>query len=46
MLEILDRAGMTDCKPCTTPVDVNPKLSTDGPPMSDPTDFRSLAGAL
>jgi hypothetical protein len=46
MLEILDRAGMTDCKPCTTPVVVNPKLSTDGPPVSDPTDFRSLAGAL
>jgi uncharacterized protein YbaR (Trm112 family) len=43
MLEILDRAGMTDCKPCTTPVDVNPKLSADGPPVSDPTDFRSLA---
>ena len=46
MLEILDRAGMTDCKPCTTPVDVNPKLSADGPPVSDPTYFRSLAGAL
>ena len=46
MLEILDRAGMIDCKPCTTPVDVNPKLSADGPPVLDPTDFRSLAGAL
>jgi len=46
MLEILDRAGMTDCKPCTTPVDVNPKLSADGVPIDDPTDFRSLAGAL
>jgi len=46
MLEILDRAGMIDCKPCTTPVDVNPKLFTDGPPMLDSTDFRSLAGAL
>jgi len=46
MLEILDRAGMTNCKPCTTPVDVNPKLSADGPPVSDPTYFRSLAGAL
>ena len=45
MIEILERAGMTDCKPCTTPVDVNPKLSTDGAPVSDPTDFRSLAGA-
>jgi len=46
MLEILDRAGMTDCKPCTTPVDVNPNLFADGPPVLDPTDFRSLAGAL
>jgi hypothetical protein len=26
MLEILDRAGITDCKPCTTPVDMNLKL--------------------
>ena len=25
---------------------MNPKLSADGPPVSDPTDFRSLAGAL
>lgn len=45
MLEILDRAGMTDCKACTTPVDLNPKLPADGAPVSDPTDFRSLAGA-
>jgi hypothetical protein len=46
MLDILDRAGMRDCKPCTTPVDINPKLSADGDPVSDATDFRSLAGAL
>jgi hypothetical protein len=37
---------MTDCKSCTTPVDLNPKLSADGEPVADPTDFRSLAGAL
>jgi hypothetical protein len=37
---------MTDCKSCTTPVDLNPKLSADGDPVADPTDFRSLAGAL
>jgi len=24
MIEILDRAGMADCKPCATPVDLNP----------------------
>jgi hypothetical protein len=46
LVDILDHAGMRDCKPCTTPVDINPKLSADGDPVSDATDFRSLAGAL
>jgi hypothetical protein len=46
-LEILERAGMTDCKPCNTPVDTTSKLSsTDGSPVADPKDYRSLAGAL
>ena len=46
MIDILNRAGMADCKPVSTPVDCNPKLSTDGFPVQDATDFRSLAGAL
>jgi hypothetical protein len=47
MLDILDRAGMTECKPCSTPVDTNPKIAAaEGAPVSDATDFRSLAGAL
>jgi hypothetical protein len=46
MIEILERAGMSDCKPYTTPVDINPKLSADGDSVSDPTEFRSLLGAL
>lgn len=46
MLDILDRAGMADCKPCTTPVDTNPKLAADGPPIQDAFDYRSFAGAL
>jgi hypothetical protein len=46
MIEILARAGMTERKPCSTPVDVNLKLPTDGVPTSDSTDFRSLTGAL
>jgi len=47
MLDILDRAGMAECKPCSTPVDTNPKIAAaDGTPVSDPSDFRSLAGAL
>jgi len=46
MLDILGRAGMAECKPCSTPVDANPKLAVDGPPVQDGSDFRSLAGAL
>jgi len=46
-LEILERAGMTDCKPCSTPVDTLTKLSADlGDPVADPTAYWSLAGAL
>ena len=46
MIDILNRAGMADCKHVSTPVDCNPKLSVDGVPVEDATDFRSLAGAL
>jgi hypothetical protein len=47
VLDILERAGMTDCKPCSTPVDTQAKLSTDmSAPVANPTAFRSLAGAL
>ena len=46
-LDILERAGMTDCKPCSTPVDTQAKLSADlGDLVADPTVYRSLAGAL
>ncbi|XP_021757480.1 uncharacterized protein LOC110722518 [Chenopodium quinoa] len=45
--EILERAGMTSCKPAAIPVDTKSKLSADaGPPFRDPTLYRSLAGAL
>jgi hypothetical protein len=27
MLDILDRAGMAECKSCSTPVDTNPKVA-------------------
>jgi hypothetical protein len=38
---------MTDCKPCSTPVDTQAKLSpTLGDPVADPTAYRSRAGAL
>jgi hypothetical protein len=46
-LDILEHAGMTDCKPCSTPVDTQAKLSaTLGDPVADPTTYQSLAGAL
>jgi hypothetical protein len=46
-LDILERAGMVDCKPVSTPVDTQAKVSAEsGPPIADPTHFRSLVGAL
>lgn len=44
--DILHRANMTNCHPCTTLVDTKAKLSPDGEPVSDPTLYRSLDGAL
>ena len=45
--EILIRAGMQDCKPVSTPVDLKSKLAEDiGKPVEDTTHYRSLAGAL
>ena len=45
--EIIDRAGMTSCKPAPTPVDTKAKLSVSlGSPYENPTHYRSLAGAL
>ncbi|XP_013601214.1 PREDICTED: uncharacterized mitochondrial protein AtMg00810-like [Brassica oleracea var. oleracea] len=45
--EIIERAGMADCKPIATPVDLKSKLSAEeGPLVPDPTSYRSLAGAL
>jgi hypothetical protein len=38
---------MTDCKPCSTHVDTQAKLSTTlGDHVADPIAYRSLAGAL
>lgn len=45
--DILERANMSNCNPCLTPVDTIQRLSADdSPPVSDPTMYRSLAGAF
>ena len=38
---------MSECHPTATPVDARAKLSaTEGAPVADPSEYRSLAGAL
>lgn len=44
--EILDRAHMLNCNPAKTPVDTDSKIGPHGTPVTDPTFFRSMAGAL
>ena len=45
--EIIERAGMSACKPSPTPVDTKSKLSASSElSCSDPSLYRSLAGAL
>uniref|UniRef100_A0A0V0HRA1 Putative ovule protein n=1 Tax=Solanum chacoense TaxID=4108 RepID=A0A0V0HRA1_SOLCH len=45
--EIIDRAGMSSCKPSQTPVDTKPKVGAiTSAHFDDPTLYRSLAGAL
>ncbi|GJT88031.1 ribonuclease H-like domain-containing protein [Tanacetum coccineum] len=45
-VEIIERANMQKYNPCKTLVDTESKLGPDGEPVSDPTLYRSLAGAL
>jgi hypothetical protein len=46
-LDILERAGMVDCKPVSTSVNMQAKVSTEsGSPIANPTYFKSLVGAL
>jgi hypothetical protein len=46
MIDILERTEMSDCKPCSTPVDTCAKLSSDGTPVSDATQYHGLIDAL
>jgi hypothetical protein len=46
-LDIIKRATMADCKPYTTPVDLQAKLAANsGPPVQDTSQFRNIARAL
>ncbi|GJT74006.1 ribonuclease H-like domain-containing protein [Tanacetum coccineum] len=44
--EILELAQMLNCNPYRTPVDTEKKLGPEGSQVTDPTLYRSLAGAL
>ena len=46
ILDLISRAGMADCQLFRTPADIGSKLSADGDPVSDPTLYRSITGAL
>jgi hypothetical protein len=48
-VDVLERAGMTNCKPVATPAETSAKTSSsDGAPLSsiDASWYRSMAGAL
>jgi hypothetical protein len=43
-LDILERVGMVDCKPVSTSMDTQAKVSTKfGPHVADPIQFWSLS---
>jgi histone deacetylase 1/2 len=45
--DVLERAGMVNCKPARTPAEAKSKIaSSEGKLFSDPSWYRSMAGAL
>ncbi|CAN0870467.1 Retrovirus-related Pol polyprotein from transposon TNT 1-94 [Linum grandiflorum] len=45
--DLLAMARLSDCRPCSTPMELNLKLSTaHGDPVPDPTLYRRLVGSL
>jgi hypothetical protein len=45
-LDTVKRAIMADCNPCTTPVDLQAKLTDDSGPVANTSQFWSIVGAL
>lgn len=43
--DILQRANMTGCKPCSTPLSTSLQ-QLDGSPIPSPTEYRALVGSL
>ncbi|XP_019155793.1 PREDICTED: uncharacterized protein LOC109152551 [Ipomoea nil] len=46
MKDILNRAGMSDCKPLATPAAITQPVSPSDQPYDNPTQYRRLVGAL
>jgi hypothetical protein len=47
VVDLLQRAGMSECHATATPVDARTKLSaSEGAPIANPSEYKSLAGAL
>lgn len=46
VLDLLSKAGMSDCHSSSTPAAPGSKLSAEGDPYPDPTLYRSITGAL
>ncbi|XP_019155991.1 PREDICTED: uncharacterized protein LOC109152798 [Ipomoea nil] len=46
MGDLLNRAGMTDCKPLTTPASIIKAVTPSDEVFDNPTQYRRLAGAL
>ncbi|KAJ0781359.1 putative RNA-directed DNA polymerase [Helianthus annuus] len=47
ILDILQRAGLSDCKPVNSPMSTSQVLTLDDSPLlSDPTKYRQIVGAL
>jgi len=45
--DLLSKAGLSSCKPCTTPCKPHCQLlKTEGDALTDPTIYRSIVGAL